>query len=237
MPTNLNLSDFKASVVKNGYLTPNRFLVTIPNLPSGVLQGGSSATQDLGPLTSSIQFYIDTCNLPGVQINTSDNYRYGYGIVVKRPTGLTFADISTTIHSDSDGLILQFFQNWMKVIMNYDNRNGDLNSQTGLLSGQTPYEIAYKSDYAVDMTITVYNQAGDEVVEVDLHDAYPIFLNDIGLSWSDNNTIMRIPVTFTYKSWNTKDLYINAGNINTSTGPSQATTTTAGYAASGSSRF
>jgi hypothetical protein len=237
MPTNLNLSDFKSAVVKKGYLTPNRFLVTIPSLPNGVLQSSGSSS-NFGSLTNSLQFYIDTCNLPGVQINTSDNYRYGYGVVVKRPTGLTFADITTSAHSDSEGQVLKFFQNWMKVIMNYDNRTGDLNAQTGLIRGQVPYEIAYKSDYAVDMTITVFNQAGDAVVEVDLHDAYPIFLNDIGLSWAENSSIMRIPVTFTYKSWNTKDLYVGGANIRTSTAPRQAPTSVAGYSTtSGSSRF
>jgi len=207
------LNNFLGTINGKGYLTNNRFLVNIPRLPAGM--SNSQAINDFHELTSGLQFFIESSNLPGIQLNTSDVFRYGYGIVQKRPYGLTFADLTTSVHSDAEGVILRFFQAWMKIIMNYDNRTGDLFDATGLLPSQGPYELGYKSDYAVDMNIEIYNQAGVVTHKVFLIDCYPIFVNDLNLSWSDNNTIMRIPVTFAYKNWYVDELYIDKNNYQT----------------------
>lgn len=205
-----SLNEFRQAIFsKGGYLPQNKFLVTMP-IPSGLRNLNSNIYEGMGDV---IQFYIERVNLPGVQVTTTDVYRYGYGVVQKKPYSATFADLTMSVHSDQQGLVLRFFQNWIKMIFNYDFRGGSMFDQTGILPSQLPYELSYMDDYVVDMSITVFNYKNEPALIVNLHNAFPIFVGDVGLNWADNSQIMRIPVTFTYRNWQTDDLYASKDNF------------------------
>ena len=49
--------------------------------------------------------------------------------------------------------------------------------------------------------IKSYDDSGNIKIHLKLNEAYPTFLGEIGLAWNDANSIMRIPLTFTFFTW------------------------------------
>ena len=90
---------------------------------------------------------------------------------------------------------------------------GDLSPQssgTTSYNGLNAFEVEYKNDYAVDIVITCYDERDQSIVICTLRRAFPIFLGDIQLSWAENDSFMRIPVTFTYQTWDLEVININS---------------------------
>ena len=75
-----------------------------------------------------------------------------------------------------------------------------------LMIPQYNNNFRYKSDYTTDLTITQYNEQNQASYSVNLYEAYPVSINDINLDWSQNNTLFKPTVTYTFKSWYVKDL-------------------------------
>lgn len=193
-----NVSNFRSEINKqNGILKNNKFLVRMP-VPRGLY--GSPVTTLSQNVSRMVEFWCEQANIPGVSLPTTEVRRYGYGTIEKKPYSSLNNDITLTFIGDGKGEIWTYFQQWMRLIVNYDVRKG-INGQTGLTRGQTPFELTYKEQYGVDISIQVYDDTGKEVIRVILRDAYPIFVGDIQLNWADTNSMMRVPVTFTVFDW------------------------------------
>lgn len=206
-----NISEF-SSVFKNngGGQKTNLFSVEIPicnglNAASPVVGGSFAATQQ------NLKFYCEATELPGMQLATSQIRRYGYGPSEEKPFMPIFSGANMRFIGDGGGSVWNYFQAWLKFIINTDARNG-VNAATGFVYNGTnvsgsisgaayPYEVAYKQDYAVDITISLYNKSGNVTIQTILRDAFPKFIGDIPLSWGDNNNIMRIPIQFSFMDW------------------------------------
>jgi hypothetical protein len=155
-------------------------------------------------MTSRIPFEVEATNLPGVAFATDENRRYGYGAFNLKPYVPIFDTLDMTVRSDSDGLLYNFFQSWMKLVINYDMGNG-IGGQTGLGSGKygagTPYEIMYKSDYVTSAVVSVYPpQGGNPTIIVNINDCYPIHIGNAQVDWSDQK-LLKFPVTLAFSSW------------------------------------
>lgn len=155
----------------------------------------------------SVEFDIETASLPGIALGTLEDRRYGFGPYNLKPYTPIFDVLQLTVRSDSEGLNYDFFQSWMKLILNFDVRNGiDVGFLYALGSGSagsvpSGYEVSYKNDYASIANINVYDEEGGEpTTSIQLLNAYPIHLGNVGLDWSENR-IMKFPVTITFASW------------------------------------
>lgn len=205
---NFNISQFRAHMNKRGFLRNSHFTMYIP-MPRGFSDDRDSNTK-YSKTSEDLIFTIEASKLPGVQIATDEVRRYGIGNFEKKPTVPIFSDIDVLVICDREGKTYDFFQSWLKLIINYDFGKS-INGDTGVTRNQQlPYELTYKEDYAVDALITCYDQEGKESIKIKLLDMYPIFLGDVVLSWSDTNSIIRLPVSFTFRDWrqdveNTKD--------------------------------
>lgn len=193
MAEGFNVNDFRAEINRKGLLKNNKFFVRM-YIPQGMRNTGLSSTARF------LEFWCESSNIPGVSLSTTEVRRYGYGNVEKKPYVSMNNDITMSFLGDSQGVIWSYFQQWMRLIVNYDMRKG-INGETGILSGQKPFELAYKDDYVVDIHLSVFDDLGKEAIHVVLREAYPIFIGDIQLNWGDTNSIMRIPVTFTVYDW------------------------------------
>lgn len=193
-----NVNGFRSEINKqNGILKNNKFYVRMP-VPRGLF---TSPVSNLSKNVSRmLEFWCEGVNVPGVSLQTTEVRRYGYGTIEKKPYVSLNNDITLSFIGDGKGEIWTYFQQWMRLIVNYDVRNG-INGQTGLVSGQMPFELSYKDQYGVDATVHVFDDQGNETIRVVLRDAYPIFIGDIQLNWQDTNSLMRIPVTFTVYDW------------------------------------
>jgi len=204
-PSNRNLNTFRSNFNRYGGFARNSlFYVTIPTpqMMTGALSAGQTASAlDLSLLCESV-------SLPGVSLATSEIRRYGYGAVEKKPYAPIFTDQTFSFLGDNKGIVHGHFYSWLNGIVKSDlNANDRLNQG---YNGLSAYEVEYKENYAVDITITCLDETDQNIIICKLNQAYPIFLGDVSLSWSDNDSIMKVPVTFTFLNWNLETININS---------------------------
>lgn len=209
-----NIAGFLSAVNKyQGLARTNHFYVSIPTPPVVATLGGNDKVT-----SRELPFLCESAALPGVSLATSEVRRYGTGSIEKKPYAPIFTDQTFTFYGDNTGAVHKFFYSWLNGIIKYDER-----IPSGIMGKNNafPFEVEYKNQYAVDITITCINEADQTVSEVVLQDAFPIFLGDVSLSWADNDTFVKIPITFTYYNWKLTTMNVNsalrnpAGNLST----------------------
>jgi hypothetical protein len=210
MTQGFNISTFRSNINGSGVMRSNRFLVRI-HVPVGMQKSPL-----LVGTAKYLEYWCEGVNIPGVSLATNEFRRYGYGNYEKKPYVAVTNEVEMSFISDAGGAIWTFFQQWIRMIVNFDMRNGiNPAASNGVIAGQKPFEIAYKEEYISDIQILVFNDHSStpELVIV-LREAYPIFVGDIRLNWADVNTIARIPVSLTMYDWYNATLDFN--NANTS---------------------
>lgn len=188
----INIRDFNVAMSRTGLLRDNRFEVAIPR-PAGLLgiPGMQRVAQDT-------VISCEAAVLPGMKVHEDNVRRYGYGPIEKKPVGAVFTDAEFIFRCGDDGAIYDFLHSWQQICVNYDQRDG---IETATIPGQWPGELAYKADYAVDITITAYSQIGAPATITVLRDAWPIFVADVSVAWAAKGGYVRVPATFTYFDW------------------------------------
>ena len=169
----------------------NKFLVRIPT------PNGFASQRVLNETGKYLELWCESANLPSAGLGSESVRRYGYGHTEKRPTKIEISDISLTFISDGRAAIWTFFQQWIKLIYNYDLSSGLLKTN-GVTTNMNAMDISYKTDYAVDIEIFVFSETGDQLLSIMLREAYPHSLGDVQLNWADTNNIAKIPVSFTF---------------------------------------
>lgn len=197
-----NINNFISNINANGIMRNNKFLVRIP------APAGFTSQNVLFETGRYLELWCDSANLPAAMLGTTTVRRYGYGHEETRPTTIQNSPMNLTFIADGRGAIWSFFQQWIRLIYNYDLSNGVYKSN-GVMSRQAPMDLAYKSDYAVDVEIFVFDETGKQIISVMLREAYPVALGDVQLNWGDTNSIAKIPTSFTYFDWFNTDTQYN----------------------------
>jgi hypothetical protein len=169
-------------------LPTNRFSVVFP--PPPVLQ---SEIRGARPL----EFWCDSVLLPGGHMYTDTYRRYTYGPDEKRPMGMLYSPLICTFVVDGRMNNLTYFHMWQQHIITHNWYNSF--NQTGYNGAQ--YEVAYKKDYATDLSIQVYHSDGILIKRYLIKEAFPAQIFDLPLSWNETNTVARIQVNFEYIDW------------------------------------
>jgi len=193
-----NLSQFRSSINNNGIAKTNTYEVIIGVTSS--LQNIANVTM---PITSELTLRCQSIQLPEIDLMTLPYYPKVIGGGERRVVGINqFKVIPMEFIVDTDMRIVQFFQNWLQGIVNYYSPPGyNFNAINDI---QLPYELSYRDEYAVQVTINVYPQGminGDETPQTyQLFRAFPINMGNITLSYADENKHMILPIGFTYDS-------------------------------------
>lgn len=212
----MDIDDFRSYALNAGYIKSSNFQMRIKSLPKG-LDGGKNKNSEFATTMRNQIYTIEATNLPGVSLATDEVRRYGIGNFEKKPYVPIFADVNIRVHVDSKGTIYDFFQSWMKLIINYDVRKGFNTTETSVgRNKQQPYELSYKEDYQTDIEIICFDPMGKESIKINLVEAYPIFIGDIPLSWDNVNTVIKLPVTLTFRDWY-QEREISSDNTNSAT--------------------
>lgn len=186
-----DINDFLSNIDQYGVLNNNKFLIQFAAPVIPILVGTNQVSGS--SLIELMQFRGIEARLPGVILQTLDVQRYGFGPLQKFPINPMFTDASFTFLADRQSFIYQFIYQWFNGINDF---SGSVSSQN-----DASYLIEYKSNYVVDMYITVYDQYGNQSIQVVLYETYPITLNDIPLAWEENNSIVKLIVGFTFRDW------------------------------------
>lgn len=188
-----NIQTFADNIATYGNLQTNKFEVRIP-VPTLISQGSIQS--------GVLSLRADRVDMPGILFDSADVRRYGVGPQIKTPTNATrFNEVTMSFVETRKGEIYTLFNDWLQTIVDFAGSAGSLSRSPTFLTG-------YKSEYAVDVQIKVFNNEGlnqnfqgapaGPVLELNLIDAFPISLGDTNLSWSNNNELFRTNVVFAY---------------------------------------
>ena len=139
-----------------------------------------------------MQFRAEATHVPGIALQTEQVSRYGVGPSQAFPSNVAFEAHTIQFFDDSKTTIWKFFAQWINAIFNFA---GGSNGTSG------NYGVAYRADYVVDIKIHVFNTEGTLIKTVVLKDAFPLSLGEVALSWSEQSSLYKFPVTFGYQYW------------------------------------
>lgn len=140
-------------------------------------------------------FFCKNATVPGLSVQTAEDVKVGQ-LKKAFPTTLNKEPLQTIFMVDSDHEIHTFFVQWLQTVINFGTTGGMYSD----IDDQLPFEVGYKSDYSMDITIRHYTTDSLEFKyhETKFINAYPITMGDLELAWEDNDTFLTLPVTFEY---------------------------------------
>lgn len=195
--TGFDLKEFISKVNESGVLKPTKWLFTT-TVPLGVPLGANiNATRD-------IRFWATASSVPGQTFITQDILRYGYGAVAKYPHMPSFQPLQVTFICNGLGTQWKLFKEWQNLIIysqsgqgNQGIRGSNPNDPRQLL-----YEVSYPSDYWVNSAeIAAFVDSGEEILRVQLREAYPCSVSDMKMDWNDKGGPASFNVVFLYTDW------------------------------------
>lgn len=178
----------------------------------GVLTGFTKRTD-----TAFLSYRNDSFSTPGLSLATTDIRRYGVGPTEKKPYGVNYQDVTFNYILDTSQNQHKYFYKWMDGIVNHHTGRyfAEKNAQ-----GMSAYQVNYKKNYATSIMVYSVDDRLDNDPnrqEVLIEDAYPIFIGDIQYNWAGTDTLIRLPVTFTYYRWEMRNLQ-DEGNLEVAPG-------------------
>lgn len=189
-----NIDRFRAEVVGNDdVLTTHSYLVVFSPMPWVT----SRATRD--GIDSRLTMRCDNAILPTVSLLQEQNIRrYGFGPVENVAYGVNVGDFTLQFIVDKRGTIVDFFEAWLNRIVNRDSFGG-ANMNNALRDGKRPYEVAYKDTYVCpSVNVFVYDRSQNTVMEYNIYDVFPTGIQSMNLSWGEENSLMKLNVTFSF---------------------------------------
>ena len=177
-----SINEFKSIVNKYGLQRENHFAVHITP-PAGI---------DAPDIIHDFPLLCDSANLPGFQFATDDIKHKGYGLTEKRPGAVSYDDLILTVIADGQGKVLDMFNQWSELIFPTNDERTDA-AQLEL--------IEYPENYYGTIEVYVYDCTSKKIMTITYNQAWPVNMNGHTMSWDATNTIMKIPVNFTYRSF------------------------------------
>lgn len=209
-----NIQDFSTNIKRYGTLQSNRYQVIFQPPRSYFQLWNNRFVQEL-------TFRADSVKLPGVNFATFDHRRYGVGPIIKAPTNVQFSEIDISFIETSNQSVFEIFYDWANLVVNY--REPTIGPDGPSIERQI-FTANYKDDYVSNvMEIQVFNNSGTvydagtvynidtdptrergPVSIIELIDVFPISVSDTALSWSDNNSLIKVNVQFAFTTWRFK---------------------------------
>lgn len=182
----------------NGYAQPNRYEVFIippkANLGSGdtynVFQGleKRGGNNDLERICLRAQ----DINLPGRNLATANDTNI-YGPQREVVEGVTYAEeVSINFQASSQLSERVFFEDWQRQAFNEETWN-----------------VQYYNDYIGGIEIYVLDRLDKKRYGIKLWEVFPKTIGPNALSYSSNDQIMLLPVSFTFRYWTRIDENLN----------------------------
>jgi len=184
MPFNIN--EFKTDIQDRGYIKTNLFEVLVAPRPNN----------NDPNFTRHMAHRIEAVRAPGIQFMNADINRYGVGPSQKQPFNAQFNDISFTILCDNYGDIWQYWHDWLNAIYQF---TPVATPGSGSVNSQANYNVGYKDTYSTTISIVIYDVGGSVVKRIDMYQAFPTSIREIPLNWEDNNNLLKLGVSVTYK--------------------------------------
>ena len=169
-----NINDFKAKLAGGG-ARANQFKVTMP-FPGYAQVGGE--IEDLA-------FLCTSTTIPAMTVgNVNVPFR---GRQIKIAGDRTFGDWSITVLNDTNFKLRNAFERWQNGINNMSDNEG----------------LSNPVDYQVDAFVDQLDRNGNVIKSYTFRGMFPTTLDDIALSYSDNNSVESFTATHRYQYFET----------------------------------
>jgi hypothetical protein len=201
-----NIADFQSQIAETGVLQTNKFDVQIfPNGAFGGMNvvGGDGSVTSIGSTTDDAQYRCINATIPGLTMITNNINRFGIGVFEKMPVSANYTDVSLTFLMDRYGDQYNFWYTWFNYVfgINGEESSSNVFGTTSSTNTRSFYTAEYKDNYSATITITVYDNEGNPNLVATLLKAYPISVNEVPLSWTDNNNLIKLTTTITFREW------------------------------------
>lgn len=183
-----NITDITSAInLRGGLAKPSHFFIQIT--PPAQLVSSSYAREAM--------FFCDSINLPGLNYQSAEVKPFGYGISENRPYDTTFSPVDGTFMVDADGKVIDFFHRWISLIHNFSPDTQGIMQGSKLSYG----EWAYPEEYEGIVEIHHFDPVGRRIIRYILNRAFPITIGNISVGWEQNDSYMRLPISFAYSGW------------------------------------
>ena len=183
-----NVSDFNSEISKTGIATPSHFDGVIMSGPAATGTAGRRGTSILTffGLNQGMRFRIEALNMPGRTLTTLDQQYHGPVRAI--PYRFTVQPVTITVILSRDMRERELFMRWQDYFVGHYRTNYNVTNTPGM------FDTKYYDDCIGEMHIRQYGypvgtskKDGDPVVQnvIKLIECYPLSVNDIALSWSD----------------------------------------------------
>lgn len=173
----MNIDSFRSTMGATDFYRPTKFSVQITR--PGVAH--------LPPSTLTLLAY--RAELPSIAHNALPARRYGVGPIFEYPTSYVITPVTLGFYVDGKTKIQEEFYAWTnEVLSSESNANGALPT----------HKVSYKDSYKGSVEISCFDNAGEVVRKVKLHNAFPTQVGNLSLDWEATNQVSRLNVRFTY---------------------------------------
>lgn len=194
------IGEFYSNFRKEGYTKTNRFEVLF-NIPYILVPVKTQYNFSETPKLLSLR--CESASVPGINLNTSDAMRHGYGLTEKIVHGAQYGNFNCSFIGDQAGDIYKFFYVWMNSIANF---NAKTSKDTPNQFKALPFEYSYKNEYAASINLITYSENSDILRTFDIFEAFPTAIGDIQYNWGDTDNLVRIPIQFAYTYFSVKNI-------------------------------
>jgi len=181
----LNIEEFKGALL-SGIARPNKFRVQLPGSIDDT-SGRVGSIADFNGGVQDLNLLCKSCTLPMRQMLTAPRQ---IGMKSQEVThGYAVQDVTFSFHEPNTYFVRNYFQAWMDKQVDLDTH--ELEFKKGSRG---------EGGYAKDVRIFQLNNAGQDIYECVLIDAFPKTLGQIDLA-NDNNGTVETTITMTYTNW------------------------------------
>lgn len=184
----INIDEFRSKLYEYGGVgRSNLFVVNMYQ------RNGSNAFALPGDV--DLRLFCTTATIPSINFNTVAHQHNTPAMSMNMPVEVTNSGFNCTFMIDAEHRILSFFHQWASRVMNMDVSKGLIATKNGVF----PYELNFMEEYTVTMEIHHYSAADPtRYYSTILYDVYPTQIGEVSLSWAENDSVMTLPVNFSY---------------------------------------
>lgn len=165
----MDLAQFMTKIKEKGLARTNRFRVTIST--------GGIGDADY---STGLQFMCVQASMPGISLTLSENEMSGSAKKVALSEGND--DVDLVFYVSADMKEKMFFDDWMASIVS-----------------PMSHVASYYDDYVTGVLIETLDLDGNATYAVELYEAHPVAITPIALDASEQDAIMKIQATLTFK--------------------------------------
>jgi hypothetical protein len=210
LPTSID--DLKSTIGKRGGVArANRFAIYITHPKMKAPMGDGILNMDIGGLISNAAgsylsggtidpmafindprdmfLLCESVQLPGKRIATMESFITHKSI--KKPYSYLVDEVTFTYILTNDYYAKKYFDSWQNLVIDSASKH-----------------MAYKNDYVTDITIQQMTQSNDFVpaYSVQLKNAFPVAVNAIELSNSNENSLLQVSITMSFDDWEERNI-------------------------------